>query len=210
MKKTIFAYLLLSSLLLSSCATIIGGSKYNAHIVVADRPYAKIIYQGEVLGTGSASIKVKRSEANRFSFSVKEDGCNEQKYDYTSRTFREWAFVGTIVGWTGAISGIPIPWGVATDFATGAVWKPDTMEKGVSKEDYKNFKYQVYYTNCTQSKSETNQQFVEFVYLKNGTVIKGIIIEQIPNLQIKIQTNDGNVFVYKFEEIEKITKEQSK
>lgn len=47
----------------------------------------------------------------------------------------------------------------------------------------------------------------EVVYLKNGSIIKGIIIEQIPNQSIKIQTKDNNVFVFKFDEIEKITKE---
>ena len=36
----------------------------------------------------------------------------------------------------------------------------------------------------------------EVVYLKNGSIIRGIIIEQQPNKLIKIQTNDGNVFVY--------------
>ncbi|MBK7140431.1 MAG: hypothetical protein IPH74_16095 [Bacteroidetes bacterium] len=47
----------------------------------------------------------------------------------------------------------------------------------------------------------------EVVYLKNGSIIRGTIIEQIPNVKIKIQTSEGNVFVYKYDEIEKITKE---
>lgn len=46
------------------------------------------------------------------------------------------------------------------------------------------------------------------VYLKNGSVIRGVIIEQIPNVSIKIETADRNIFVYKMEEIEKITKER--
>lgn len=50
-------------------------------------------------------------------------------------------------------------------------------------------------------------QYVETVHLKNGGIIHGIIIEQIPNEKLKIQTRDGNVFVYTFDEIEKITKE---
>ena len=49
----------------------------------------------------------------------------------------------------------------------------------------------------------------EVVYLKNGGIVRGDIIEQVPNEQIKIQTRDGNVFVYQFGEIEKITKENS-
>jgi hypothetical protein len=200
----------ITAMLMSSCASIIGGSKYNANIIVVDRPNAKIVYKGDVKGTGSATIKVKRTDANKFSFSVMEDGCAEQKYDYNSRTFRGWAFVGTIVGWTGLISGIPLPWGVVTDLSTGAVWKPNVSEMGISKENYKNFKYQVNYSTCTQNKTETSQQLQDVVYLKNGGVIRGIIIEQIPNSQLKIQTKDGNIFVYKFEEIEKMTKEQAK
>jgi hypothetical protein len=48
---------------------------------------------------------------------------------------------------------------------------------------------------------------MDIVYLKNGSVIKGEIIEQVPNQSIKIQTSDGNIFVYNFSDIEKITKE---
>ena len=54
--------------------------------------------------------------------------------------------------------------------------------------------------------AQTNS-YTEVVYLKNGSIIKGIIIEQIPNEKLKIETKDGNVFVYEFKDIEKITKE---
>ena len=47
----------------------------------------------------------------------------------------------------------------------------------------------------------------DVVYLKNGNIIRGIIIEQIPNQSLKIQTVDRNVFVFKIEEVEKMTKE---
>ncbi len=47
----------------------------------------------------------------------------------------------------------------------------------------------------------------EVVYLKNGGITRGVIVEQIPNKTLKIQTRDGNVFVYSFNDIEKITKE---
>ena len=206
-KHTLILISIVSSILMTSCGTIVGGSKYYAHVVVADRPNAKIVYNGEFKGTGIATFKVKRKEANKFSFTVKEDGCNEQKFDYTSRTFRGWAFVGSLFGWTGLIVGVPAPWGVATDLITGSLWKPDTAEKGVSKEDYKNFKYLVNYTDCKQSKFETNQQLMDVVYLKNGSVIKGMIIENIINVQVKIQTKDGSIFVNKYDEIEKMTKE---
>ena len=50
----------------------------------------------------------------------------------------------------------------------------------------------------------------EVVYLKNGSIIRGTIIEQIPNKSLKIQTKDRSVFVYSMDEIEKIAKEEIK
>jgi TM2 domain-containing membrane protein YozV len=55
--------------------------------------------------------------------------------------------------------------------------------------------------------SIAQQRYEEVVYLKNGSIIRGTVIEQVPNVSLKIQTKDGNVFVYKMEEVEKITKE---
>ena len=54
------------------------------------------------------------------------------------------------------------------------------------------------------------QNLQEVVYLKNGSIIKGTIIEQVPNESLKIQTVDGSIFVYKISEVEKITKEAMK
>ena len=46
----------------------------------------------------------------------------------------------------------------------------------------------------------------DVVHLKNGSVIRGTITELIPGkLQLKIQTRDKNLFVYKMEEIAKIS-----
>jgi len=47
----------------------------------------------------------------------------------------------------------------------------------------------------------------DVVYLKNESIIRGIIIEQVPNQSIKIQTKDGSIYAYKMDEILKITKE---
>lgn len=53
------------------------------------------------------------------------------------------------------------------------------------------------------------QKTSETVYLKNGSVIRGDVIEQVPNQSLKVQTRDGSVFVYQMDEVERITKEQS-
>lgn len=47
----------------------------------------------------------------------------------------------------------------------------------------------------------------DVVYLKNGSIVRGIIIEQIPNQSLKIQTNDRSIFLFKVEEVEKMTRE---
>ncbi|MEO8088590.1 MAG: hypothetical protein ABI763_17360 [Bacteroidota bacterium] len=51
--------------------------------------------------------------------------------------------------------------------------------------------------------------YEDVVYLKNGSIIHGTIIEQIPNESIKIQTKDKNIFVYKIDEVLKMTKEET-
>lgn len=52
------------------------------------------------------------------------------------------------------------------------------------------------------------QQWIEVVYLKDGSVIRGTIIEQVPDVSLKIQTSDGSVFVYTMDRVERITKEE--
>ncbi len=61
--------------------------------------------------------------------------------------------------------------------------------------------------NNSYSYYQSNNNLQDVVYLKNGSIIRGVIIEQVPNKALKIQTYDKSVFVYEFEEIEKITKE---
>jgi hypothetical protein len=206
-QNLIISFLIVCSLMLSGCATIIGGSNYNAHIVVVDNPNARITYKGEVVGTGSAVVKVNRTQANKFAFSVKQEGYGERIYNYNSRSFRGWAFVGSVLLWTGMYNGIPLPWGVAVDLATGALWKPNVMEQGVSKDDYKNFRYRVSYGDSTAIKAINAPQQSDLIYLKNGSRIKGQIVEQIIGSTIKIKTQDGSLFVFKSDEVEKIARE---
>ena len=51
------------------------------------------------------------------------------------------------------------------------------------------------------------QYYQDVIYLKDSTVVKGIIIEQVPNQTYKIKTADNEVFLFKIDEIEKINKE---
>lgn len=52
------------------------------------------------------------------------------------------------------------------------------------------------------------QNYTEVVYLKNGSVIKGVIIEQVPNVSLKIKTGDGSLIICQMNEVEKIIKEE--
>ena len=50
--------------------------------------------------------------------------------------------------------------------------------------------------------------YTEVVYLKNGSIIKGVIIEQVPNVSLKIKTSDGSLIICQMSDVEKITKEE--
>ena len=157
-----FLSLLTTIGIMTSCATIIGGSKYWAKVQIPDHPNAKIEYKGNYQGTGEASFMAKRAEANKFSVTITEEGCETETKNFTQRSFRGWTFVGTVVGWTGlTINGgpwIPIPFGVIVDGAAGAWWKPDINEKGVGKLDYKHYTYQIDYSGCINKTSATIKQ----------------------------------------------------
>ncbi len=51
------------------------------------------------------------------------------------------------------------------------------------------------------------QQMEDVIHLKNGGLIRGVIIEEIVGESLKIQTRDGNVFVYAMDEIAKMSRE---
>lgn len=48
----------------------------------------------------------------------------------------------------------------------------------------------------------------DVIYLKNGSVIKGDIVEQVPGKSLKVKTSDGSLFVCAFDDVERITKEE--
>jgi hypothetical protein len=50
---------------------------------------------------------------------------------------------------------------------------------------------------------------LDVVYLKNGSILKGYLLEVKPDESVKLQTLDENIFVFRVEEIEKIVKEES-
>jgi hypothetical protein len=62
--------------------------------------------------------------------------------------------------------------------------------------------------NKSNDNEKNSSTLMDVVYLKNGSIIVGSIIEQVPNENLKIQTKDGSVFVYPMTDISRITKEK--
>ncbi len=46
----------------------------------------------------------------------------------------------------------------------------------------------------------------DVVYLKNGSVIRGTVVDWYPGSTVKIRTSDGSVFVYEMDDVERIGK----
>lgn len=155
-KRNVFTLMAIAAVagFISSCATIAGGGSYVARVQVANHPDATIVYRGMDRGTGVAIFNAKRRDADKFSVTIKKEGCETQTKDFVQRSFRGWAFTGSLLGWTGLVPGtfIPLPWGLVVDGATGAWWKPDENEPGVTKMDYDHFFYEINYTGCKEDK----------------------------------------------------------
>jgi hypothetical protein len=62
------------------------------------------------------------------------------------------------------------------------------------------------FTNHSFAQTTTQE---DVVYLKNGGVLRGAILEQIPNVSLKIQIIGNNIFVVKMDEVERIVKENA-
>jgi len=97
-------------------------------------------------------------------------------------------------------------------YQNGAIEKFDNSEQQSQVDSYGRAEaihdntQNVIINNTTPASAQNNYQDV--VYLKNGSIIRGVIIEQVPNELLKIETADGNLFAYKIAEVEKITKER--
>ena len=81
MKRLLFVFLSLAAFALSfsSCATIVGGAKYNARVRVQDHPDAKITVNGQYLGNGEVTTSLKRRECNQVSIVVQDGDDEPQK-----------------------------------------------------------------------------------------------------------------------------------
>ncbi|MFA8342787.1 MAG: hypothetical protein ACEPO8_07410 [Rhodothermaceae bacterium] len=51
------------------------------------------------------------------------------------------------------------------------------------------------------------QEKQDVIYLKNGDIIKGEIVENVPNVYVRIELTGGTILTYNYDKIEKFTKE---
>jgi len=51
------------------------------------------------------------------------------------------------------------------------------------------------------------QERIDVIHLNNGDIVKGIIIENVPNDYVRIELQGGSIFTYKYAKIAKFTKE---
>lgn len=151
-----YILILLNVTFLSGCATIVGGSKYYAKIHIEGHPNASIYVKDRFEGKGSASVLVSRKDADKFSFTIKEENCEDQTFKYRKRVLRGWAVIGSVVTYTFTnVEGeYLIPIGVIVDVMNGAIWKPDISEKDITKLDYKHYSYAVEYTGCKTTEKQ--------------------------------------------------------
>jgi len=149
---------------------------------------AKLYLNGEYTGVTPHTHKDTKVVGTTTTVRLEKDG-----YETFNGVFQrnEQADVGAIIG--GVFLLVPFLW---------------TMKYNPSRTYELQPSSGVPMNNTTQKVQP--QQFQEVVYLKNGSIIRGTIIEQVPGKSLKIQTVDGNVFVYEMEEVEKVAKEIQK
>lgn len=156
MRKLVFASIVILAMLLSSCATTVGGRKYYAKVVVNKHPDALILHKDTLAGIGTAVLKLKRARADEVVFCVSKEGCKTQEFSFDKRRYRFGASVGSLVFWS-SISYSPfiiIPLGLGVDHLTGAVWKPDDKNKQIEKVDFDLYTYKLNYTGCDSLESD--------------------------------------------------------
>jgi hypothetical protein len=94
--------------------------------------------------------------------------------------------------------------------ATSSPWifndNKNTSQGSIMKNQKKYLWLFLSFFLCLTSLSAQNN-VRDVIYLKNGSIIKGSLVEILPGISVKIQTTDGSIYVYTMTEIQKIEKE---
>jgi hypothetical protein len=200
-------FLLIQTIFLSSCATIFSSSDYT--LSVNSEPSGKKFKvenrKGLEVYSGKTPSDVQL-DANSDYFKMESYRVKFPNYG------RVIPVECSVDGWYwgnflfGGLIGF-----LAVDPATGAMYKLDkqyvnpTLSENNQKEENDSASQ-----NDEQShEKQDEEELVDVVYLKNGSVIHGEIVEIKPGEQVKIKTKSGNVFVYEMSEVKNITKEKA-
>jgi hypothetical protein len=140
MKVTNFSFVALS-FLLSSCATMFGGSTYLAEVVVPGQEDASIYIDGKFAGNGHISFEQPRIE--RLRVTVQKPNCKPEYNDFGIEMRSAMAMLGTatIVGFV-------------VDSFTGAIWRPELQrayeerDPRIKRINYDHYKYSIFYDGC--------------------------------------------------------------
>lgn len=139
----------MSGLLFTSCATLVGGAKYNAHIQVPNHPNAKITLNGQYLGNGQATASLNRRECNQVNIIVQEGDDEPQTVLFNGRKFRTGTLIADFI--------LPIPPGTfILDVITGAWWRPDDGDSRITRESVKDYLYTITYRPNIKKTNTTN------------------------------------------------------
>jgi len=143
MKRHLFVLLVLSAfgLSFSSCATIVGGAKYNAHVEVPDHPDAKITVNGQYLGNGQVTASLNRIDCNQVNITVQDGNDEPQTTMFSGRKFRTGTLIADILAF--------FPGGLIIDAITGAWWRPDEGDSRITRQNVKNYLYTITYRPTT-------------------------------------------------------------
>jgi hypothetical protein len=135
MTKTLFTVLFFS-VLMSSCATIVGGRTYVADVVVVDQPDVTIYIDGALAGKGAVTFEQKRKD--RLNVTVKKDDCKPESENFSIET-RPLLLTFDLINVIGLV----------VDFGTGAIYRPDfRVDPQVEKIHYDRYRYNIYYDGC--------------------------------------------------------------
>jgi hypothetical protein len=191
----------------TGCGTIFGGSSYYASIVVNNRPNAEIEYQGRVIGKGKAMVKVRRVKADRFSFTIREEGYEPYPVSFHGRDFRFGPLLGDL--FLPFLLGIP---GLLIDAISGAFYKPDSDDFRIQKMGTRNFLYMVNIPDSWSRKKEKDkpaqkQSVFATIRLFDGKTIYGKVLENNPGKNLSIELPDNSIRVIPAEQIIEISEE---
>lgn len=138
-------------IMFSSCATIIGGAKYKATVHVNNAGKANIYYNGQSINNNS-QLLIKRKDANRITFKVEKEGYKTESFHFRKISFRGFALFTSIISGIGVQQTSPgstrttfFPWVLIDLINYSSLWKPNLSELGVSKINYKNYRYNLDY-----------------------------------------------------------------